>query len=221
MPDNQLTPLASAADFLGYGSFATLIRDFADGALDRMMLRATRAIESRCDRRLAPFTITESCRADGVDLNGPETAGWPLDLIAALGKSKAQAFGTGSSMVRDVWLSEYAPIYGDLWTYSGVSVVLARSYGDTQDIAGASLEGPEPDTGHLRLRFGTFTPVGTTVRVTYSGGYTTVPEDLNTATVLQAAKFAIMAAEPQSRKGFTLEPLDEQILDLCAPFIRC
>lgn len=219
---DTVTPLATSDDFTNYGSFQTLVRDWTvEGAIDRLMIRATRSIESKCDRRLAPFTITESCRADGVDTNGPESAGWPLDLIAALGKSKAQAFGTGMLLVRDVWLHEYAPVYSDLWQYSDVSVVLARAYGDSENIAGNTLEGPEPDTGHLRLRFGTWDPVGTTVRVTYSGGYTTIPEDLNTATVLQAAKFAILSAEPQARKGFTLDQLDDQILDLCAPFIRC
>jgi hypothetical protein len=212
-------PLATSADFAEFGTFSKLVRDFDSPATTRLMIRASRSIETKCDRRLMPFTITESTRADGVDTQAVETNGWPLDLIAALGTSEAKAFGA-SSLVRDCWLNEYAPLFPDMWAYSNVSVVLARAYGDTESVLGASLEGPEPDTGHFRFRLGTFVPVGTTVRVTYSGGYQTVPDDLNQATLFMAAKIAIITAEPQLRKGMTLDELDTQILELVAPFMR-
>jgi len=216
-----MTALASATDVtdLGYG---TLVRGIAPPALDKLVARASRTVESKCTRRFAPFTITESVRADGIDPAAIETAGWPLDLIAALGQSRSRAYGE-STLVRDVWLSEYAPIYPELWTYSNVSIVLARAFGDTQDVLASSLEGPEPDSGHFRFRLGTFVPIGTTVRITYSGGYTvSIPDDLVQATVMQTALFAVLAAEPQQRKDFkgSLDELKGQIDDLLCPYQR-
>lgn len=213
------TPLAVAADLDGFGSFATLVRDFTGPAVDTLMIRASRAVENRCNRRLSPFTITESQRACGVDIDGQLGDNFPLGLTGALGRSRALSLGV-NQMVRDVWLREYAPQNPELWTYSGVSIVLARAYGDIENVSGTSLEGPEPDTGHLRFRLGTFIPSGTTVRVTYSGGYTTVPEDLNLATVMTAAKLAILSAEPQSRKDMDTVELDAEILGLLVPYIR-
>lgn len=214
-----LTPLATAADFTAFGALGTLTRDFTAPAVDQLMLRATRTVESRCNRRLAPFTLTESCRAHGIDIDGRLGDNYPLGLAGALGRSRALSLGV-NEMVRDVWLTEFAPKYQDLWAYSNVSIVLARAYGDTENVAGSTLEGPEPDTGHLRFRLGTFIPSGTTVRVTYSGGYQTVPDDLNMAAVLTAAKLAILSAEPQSRKDMDTVELDAEILGLLVPYIR-
>jgi hypothetical protein len=212
-------PLASTADFNSFGSFPLLVRDYAAGAVDTLMLRASRAVETRCDRRLAPFTLTESHRAHGVDIDGGLSSNFPLNLAGALGRSAALSLGV-TDMIRDVWLREHAPRNFEQWTYSNVSIVLARTYGDTENVAGSSLEGPEPDTGHLRFRLGTFVPSGTTVRVTYSGGYADVPEDLNMATVLTAAKLAIVSAEPQNRKDMSTEELDAEILGLLVGYIR-
>lgn len=218
---DTFTPLASATDFTDFGDgLAELVRDFSSPAKDKLMLRATRAVESRCDRRFAPFTITETIRAHGIDPAAAESGGLPMDLLGALGRSRARAFGA-TNQVRDVWLREYAPLYADMWTYTVSNVTLARAWGDTQTVNPTSLEGPEPDSGHLRFRLGTFIPVGTTIRVTYSGGYTlSVPEDLVDATIYTAAKLAIVATEPQSRSGMNLDELDGQILELLAPFIR-
>lgn len=218
MPDT-VTALATRDDFMDIQGFAVLVRDMKVEAVDRLLIRATRAIESRCDRRLAPFTITESARAEGIDPSAVEFGGWPLDMVAALGRSEAMAYGT-TNLVRDVWLRQYAPVWPDMWAYSNVGVVLARAYGDTENVLASSLEGPEPDTGHLRLRLGTFMPVGTTIRITYSGGYQTVPYDLATACCYQAAKFAIRFAEPQPRKDLSTADLDDVLMDCLAPFIR-
>lgn len=219
MPDTA-TPLATRDDFMSFPGMALLVRDMEVSAVDRLMIRATRSIESRCDRRLAPFTITETARAEGVDTADTAVdAGWPLDLIAALGRSEAMAYGT-TTLVRDLWLRQYAPVWPDLWAYSDISVQLARTYGDTENVLASSLEGPEADTGHLRFRLGTFIPVGTTIRVTYSGGYTTIPDDLNTACCYQAAKFAVRFAEPENRQGMSVVGLDDAMMDCLAPFIR-
>jgi hypothetical protein len=218
MPD-QPTSLATATDFKEFGSFSTLVRDLEDPIITKLLDRASRSIESDCDRRLLPFTITESSRADGIDSATSDTNGRPLDEIAALGQNEARAYGV-SNLVRDIWLDQFAPLYPEMWQYSNISIELARAIGGNTTLTGSTLEGPEPDTGHLRVRLGTFMPAGTTVRVTYSGGYQTIPEDLNTATIFKAAKFAILAAEPQSRKGMTTADLDAAILDLISPFIR-
>ena len=215
-------PLASTADFQGYGSFNLLVRDFTPAALAGLMVRASRAVETRCDRRLAPFVVTESCRADGIDSASAAvvSAPGPGGLLGALGRSRSMAYGN-NQMARDVWLREYAPRYPDLWTYSGVSFVLAQAFGSAQTVTGTSVEGPEPDTGHLRFGLGTYIPPGATVRVSYSGGYTIgVPEDLNMATVFMAAKLAIVAAEPQNRKDMSTEELDAEILGLLVGYIR-
>lgn len=217
------TPLASVADFEAFGSFTELVQNsqvWTPGTLASLMVRASRRIESKCNRRLSPFTITESHRAEGIDPDGVAPSDIPLDLEAALGRSKALAFGA-LNMVRDFWLDQYAPVWQDLWTYGVANIQLARAYGDIENVPPSQIEGPEPDTGHFRLRLGTFCPIGTTVRITYSGGYTVeVPEELNTACVLQAAKLVLVGAEPELREGLSLASLDEEILDNIAPYIR-
>lgn len=218
-----LTPLASANDFQAWGSNAQLVQNTAvwtPTALDTLMTRATRSVESRCDRRLAAFTgLLETSRADGVDTDGLADSDFPLDLVGALGRSQARAYGA-TSLVRDVWLREYAPVYADLWATTVSSIQLVLAYGGTYDVDPGSVEGPEPDTGHLRFRLGTFVPAGTTVRVTYSGGYTTVPDDLEQATILQATKLVLLAAEPELRTGMSTADLDAEILMLLDPYIR-
>jgi hypothetical protein len=213
-------PLATAADFNEFGSFALLIRENpTPGLLDKLMLRASRAVESRCDRRLAPFTVVETQRMEGIDLASNYSSGTPLDLMGALGRSQATAYGT-SSTARDFWLREYAPQYADMWAYSNLSVQLTRATGGIEQVLLSGLEGPRRDTGHVRFTLGTYVPPGTNLAITYSGGYQTVPEDLNLATVFQAAKFAIVSAEPQMREGMDTLELDAEILTLLLPYIR-
>lgn len=219
MPSDNPTPLASRTDLSAYPILASLIGKWDTGVVDALMIRATRSIEARCNRRLAPFTATESHVASGIDAAGQAGAGWPLDLTASLGRSRGAAFGSQTS-VRDVWLNEYAPRFSDLWVYSNVSVVLARAVGGTQAVGGATLEGPEPDTGHLRFQLGTWAPVGTTVRVAYSGGYQTTPASLVEAAIFQATKHVILATEPQTRQSMSLSELEAEISRLLAPFNR-
>lgn len=219
MTTDTPVPLASRDDFMAIKGLATVVRDMTVEQVDTLMLRATRSVEAKCDRRLAPFTITETSRAEGVDPADPGFNGWPLDLIAALGRSEAMSLGT-TTLVRDVWLRQYAPVMPEQWTYSDIGIELARAFGDTEQVNTLFLEGPEPDTGHMRFQLGTFCPVGTTIRVTYSGGYDPIPQDLATATLYTAAKQAIRFAELETRKGMDISDLDETILDLLVPFIR-
>lgn len=210
-------PMATAAAFTTFGSFGSLVTGSSTDDIDRLMVRSTRAIERRCDRRLVSFTVTESTRAQGIDPDSAGTSHMPIDMQGALGMSKARALGV-TDMVRDLWVQQYPPVEQDMWAYSGVSASVQSAYGGLSAVRIA--EGPEPDTGHLRLPLGTFCPVGSTVRITYSGGYFTIPEDLELATIYQAAKFSIVGAEPQERKEMSTVELDHELTTLLAPYMR-
>ncbi len=223
-----VTPLASASDFLGFGSNAELVQDdtiWTQAALTQLMVRATRRIEARCQHRLAPFSAkVESHRASGIspDEYG-EQGDMPMDLTGALGWSQAAALGV-SSMVREFWLDEFAPNYPELWTYDLTTVEILRTFGDVSSFQAsdfAALQGPELDTGHCKMQIGTYCPVGSTIRVTYGGGYTVeIPDDLNMACVLQATKLVLIGAEPELRKGMDTAELDAELADHLVPYAR-
>ena len=60
-------PLCSAANFTE-SAFADLVAGYGTQALSDLMSEATRACEGATGgKRLAPFTITETTRADGTD----------------------------------------------------------------------------------------------------------------------------------------------------------
>ncbi len=213
--------LAQWSDTNDVGRANTVFRDYTDpNAQQALLLQATRAIENRCDRRLVPFTgLYESQRAMGIDQGILAGSDMPLDLSGALGRSQALAFAS-TRMVRDIWLRQYAPRFEEYWTYDVTQIQLVRAYGDTELVPPTSVEGPEPDSGHIRFRLGTFVPEGTTIRVTYDGGYDPIPADLTLACCYQAAKYAVLGAEPETRKDMSLVELDAEILSLIAPYIR-
>lgn len=224
-----LTPLASPSDFLSFGSNPQLVQDeevWTPVAIGRLMNRATRRIESVCKRRLSPFSaLVESHRAEGIspDEYG-EQGDMPMDLTGALGWSQAAALGV-SSMVREFWLDQYEPAgYTEMWTYELTTVEILRTFGDVSSFQAsdfAALQGPELDTGHCKMQIGTYCPIGSTIRITYSGGYTVaVPDDLNLACVLQAMKFVLLGAEPEVRKDMSTEEIDSEIAGLLIPFAR-
>ena len=190
-------PLCSPAQFQE-GGFGDLVRDYSPQALNDLLLESTRACEDLAERRLAPFTVTEMARADGIDPDEyTDSANLPMDIRSTLGASYAQALGA-SSLVRHAWVSEFAPRYQDLWSYSNVSVTIVRSYGGTQNVTPAQiLSGPEPDTGHLWFQLGMFLPVGSRVQVAYSGGYTVaIPASLVRACKFMTAYLAIRELNP-------------------------
>lgn len=218
--DNPI-PLATVAD-LSTGGFADLTRSFADTALADFMIQATRACETECQRRLTPFTgLTESHRAEGVDPD--EYAGtslMPLDLVGALGRSRAAAYGSTDSMVRHCWLNEYAPLYSDMWTYSNVSIEVVLSVGGTLTVTG-SITGPESDSGHVWFNAGTYIPVGSLIRPTYSGGYTkSVPRDLNRACQYMAAAIAARELDPMQHPGHDPSQLEAVAVAWLSPYAR-
>ncbi|MEV4438516.1 hypothetical protein AB0K09_05755 [Streptomyces sp. NPDC049577] len=196
MAADSPVPLTTAAD-LAAGQFADLVRDYSPAALDQLMVEATRQCEGICGRRLAPFTaVPESHRAQGIDPDEyTEAAGLPMDIQGTLGRSYADALGPGDQ-VRRVWLNEYAPRYPEMWSYSNLRVTILRSYGGSQTIAAASLIGAEADSGHIWFALGTFLPIGSLIRITYDGGYTTVPADLARACKLLAAGLVLGEIDP-------------------------
>lgn len=194
---DSVVPLCSPSQFKE-GAFSDLVRDYTTQALADLLAEGTRLCEDATERRLAPFTITELTRADGIDPDEyTDSANLPMDIRSTLGVSYAQALGA-SSLVRHCWVSEFAPRYQDMWTYSNVSVSIIRSYGGSQDVSPSQiLSGPEPDSGHLWFQLGMFLPVGSRVQVTYSGGYTVAtPASLVRANKFMSAYLAVRELNP-------------------------
>jgi hypothetical protein len=163
-------PLCSSAQFKE-AAFADLASALSDGALADFLIEGTRLCEEACDRRLAPFTLTETHMALGINPDEyAESANFPMDILGTLGMSSARAYG-GVSLVSHVWLNEMPVRYPEMWAYSGTTITITRSYGGSQLLGpGQILSGPD-DTGHVRFTLGTFVPVGSGIQVAYSGGY--------------------------------------------------
>ena len=213
MAADTLTPLCTSA-IMQSGAFADLVRDFAPATLDHLMLRATRLCESATDRRLAPFTnITESQRAQMLDVDDITEIPGPMEPSAQLGFSRAQSLGT-SQLVRHFWLREYPPRYPEMWTGSVTSINLLRSYSGTQAVVPNTTQ-YEPDTGHCRFQLGTYVPTGTTIVVVYSGGYSTVPLDLEQACEFMAASLVLKQLDPaQAQHGHDPDALRLDALEI-------
>ncbi len=197
----NITPLCNASQFAS-GAFSDLAQGYTNTTgqpLDDILVEATRACESECGHRLAPFTVTETHRADGIDPDEyTENANLPMNIQGTLGWSYAQALG-GTSLVRHCWVHEFPPRYPDLWSYSNVSVSTILSYGGpAQKLAPTQiLDGPD-DTGHLWFQLGVYLPLGSRIRPTYSGGYTVAtPGDLVRACKNMAAWMIITELNPE------------------------
>lgn len=196
MAADSPVPLATSADMQS-GQFADLVRDYSAPDLDQLMIEATRVCEGIAGRRLAPFTaVPETHRATGIDPDEyTDSTSLPMDILGSLGRSYANALGAGDQ-VRHVWLNEFAPRYPEMWTYSNLRVTILRSYGGSQTVNTASLIGAENDSGHVWFTLGTFLPLGSLIRATYDGGYTTVPADLARACKLEAAVLVLGEIDP-------------------------
>lgn len=218
MPVDAPTPLATTAQ-LQDGAFADLVRQYQSATLDQAMIQATREAEGICGRRLAPFTTTESHRAEGIDPDEySDSANLPLDIRGTIGASYAMALGA-STLVRQVWLNEYAPRFPEMWTYSNIQISIVRSYGGSQAVT-TLLDGPDPDSGHVWFQLGLFLPVGSRIHVTYSGGYTTTPADLVRATKYLAAAYVIDELDPLGDHGHDPDVLRVKAEDILLPYMR-
>jgi hypothetical protein len=190
--------LCTAAQF-SEGAFGDLVRDYSPQALSGLLAEATRECESETGRRLVPFTLTvpETHRAEGMDPDEyTDAANLPMDLQGTLGRSYAYALGA-STLVRHCWLNEYAVRYPELWSYSNVQITIIRSYGGSETLTAAQFVGAENDSGHIWFQLGLFIPIGSLIRVTYSGGYTVaIPADLVRAGKFMAAYLAVRELNP-------------------------
>lgn len=189
-------PLVSAAQFTE-GPYGDLVRGYSDQALADLLSEGTRMCESETGRRLAPFSVTETHRAEGMDPDEyTDAANLPMDLQGTLGRSYAYALGA-STLVRHCWLNEYAPRYQDLWSYSNLQVTIIRSYGGSEILSPAQITGAENDSGHIWFQLGLFIPIGSLIRVTYSGGYTVaIPADLVRGCRFMCAYLAVRDLDP-------------------------
>jgi hypothetical protein len=212
--------LCSPAD-LQTGAFADLVTAFSDQALNDICAEATRACETEVGRRLVTFTLSESHRAEGIDVDelGVLGSGIPLDLTATLGASYAASLGGGFNLVRRIWLNEHAPLYPDMWSYSNVSITATTSVGGT-NVLSKPLAGPLPDTGLVWFQLGTFLPPGTLVVATYSGGYTTIPADLRRAAKYMAAAICVKELDPQASTGHNAGDLVADAVAWLSPYMR-
>lgn len=219
MATDAPVPLATTA-LMVEGPFSSLVSGYSAPALTNLMAKATRACETEVHRRLAPFSITETHRAEGIDPDEyTDAANLPMDLQGTLGRSYAYALGA-SSLVRHCWLNEYATLYPEFWSYSNISVTIFRSYGGSQNVNSATqIIGPEVDSGHMWFQLGMFIPVGSLFRVGYSGGYTTVPMDLVEACMYMAASIAVTELDPQDSEHDP-EQLHTKALMRLSPYLR-
>lgn len=189
------TPLCTTTQFNQgpFGDLAAAVTNLPD-----CLLEATRICEDETGRRLVPFTVTETHRAEGVDPDEyPGVANLPMDIRSTLGSSYAASLGA-QDLVRHCWLDECGDKYPDMWSYSNVSVTIIRSYGGTQN-SPQILSGPEADTGHLWFQLGTFLPIGSRIQVTYSGGYVVaIPASLVRACRFMTAYVIVRELNPGS-----------------------
>lgn len=196
MPADSVTPLCSSAQFT-QGPFGGLVSQLSSDLLSQKLTESTRLCEDVCDRRLAPFTsLTETQRADALDVEDALDAYVPLDPTSQLGFSRAMSLGS-TLLVRHFWVRERPPRYPDLWSGSISSINLLRSFSGIQAVDVSQIQ-YEPDTGHVRFQLGTFVPPGTTIQVVYSGGYSTVPASLVTASESMCAWMIVRQLDPQS-----------------------
>ena len=106
-----------------------------------------------------------------------------------------------------------------MWSYSDVSVLIIRSYGGTETLAPTQiLDGPD-DVGHVWFQLGLFLPIGSRVRVTYSGGYTTTPASLVKACCYMAASLVIRELQPESAAHDPAQ-LRADAVDILKPWAR-
>jgi len=212
------TPLINWAQFTE-GAFADLVKGYTDpNAQADLLIEATRMCENACDRRLAPFTVTETCRADALDVEDALDAYVPLDPQSQLGFSRASSLGS-TLLVRHYWVRSWPPRLPEYWTGSLVSVNLLRSFSGEQVVDPSTLQ-YEPDTGHVRFQLGTFVPPGTTIVTVYTGGYTTTPADLMRACKYMAASIAVVELDPLLETGHDANDLEARALGILTPYMR-
>ncbi len=188
-------PLVSPDGFKE-GPYGDLVSGYSPQALADLLAEGTRLCESEAGRRFAPFTTTETHRCEGMDPDEyTDSANIPMDIQGSLGRSYAQALGV-TTLVRHLWLNEYAPRYPEMWAYSNITVEIIRSYGGNEVLTTGQYQGAENDSGHIWFNLGQFIPIGSLARVTYGGGYQIYPADLVRAGRFMCAYLACRDLNP-------------------------
>ena len=223
VPDFSFRPMATVADLRK--RWPALCNGKDDPDLYASLVDATREIEDRTSRRLAPFTghIEESGLV-GINPNeyGSGGGNMPMSLQGSLGESYANALGV-NDLVRRFWINEYAPRYPEMWEYQITDMSILTTYGGLQSIGpnGGMVIAMEKTNGFVWLQSGTFGPEESRIQVTYNGGYVyDMPGSLQRACLLQAVEFLIMESEPQQRAHMSIDELERQITKLVAPWVK-
>ena len=210
--------LASTAAF-NATAYANLAADLPPEQLTEVMLRASRACESACRRRLMPFTLTESHRLVDSDVEDAITLTMAMPNQAQINLDYARALGF-PQLVRHFWVLESPPLYPDMWTGHITAISIRWSYAlDPLTVNPATVQF-EPDTGHARFALGTFVPPGSTGLVTYTGGYSLIPEDLVEAAIMKAAVILLRRLDPAMRGNMAPGDLNGEADELLAPYTR-
>lgn len=222
VPDFSFKPLATVADLRK--RWPALCNPKDDDVLFAALVDATREIEDRTSRRLAPFeNHLDELGLTGINPN--EFGGgtnMPTSIQGSLGMSYASSLGI-NSLIRRFWINEYAPRYPEMWEYEITEMKVLTTYGSYQDISPqqGNILAIEKTNGFVWLQIGLFAPEESRIRVTYNGGYVyDTPGSLQRACLLQAVEFLIMESEPQQRHDMSIDELERQITKLVAPWVK-
>jgi hypothetical protein len=221
-PSFEFKPLASVSDLRK--RYSALCQGKDDDILYAALVDATREIEDRTSRRLAPFTgHVDELGLTGVNPNeyGGSGGNMPMSLQGSLGQSYADSLGV-NGLIRRFWLNEYAPRYPEMWEYQIVEMKIQTTYNSWQDVTSQSgLIDLEKTNGFAWLQIGFFAPEESRIRICYNGGYVyDTPGSLQRACLLQAVEFLILESEPQQRSHMSIDELERQITKLVAPWVK-
>jgi hypothetical protein len=221
-PNFEFRPLAKVSDLRKRWPALTNAKD--DDVLYAALVDATREIEDRTSRRIAPFTgHLEEMALVGTNPNEYGGGGndLPMSLQGSLGQSYASALGI-NGLIRRFWLDEYAPRYPEMWEYEVTELLVQTTYGSYQDVLSSNgLIDLEKTNGFAWLTIGFFAPEESRVRIVYNGGYVyDTPGSLQRACLLQAVEFLIMESEPQLRDKMSIDEIERQITKLVAPWVK-
>lgn len=220
------TPLAQVTD-LTNTPLAGIVRAFSADEKQNLLMRASRANESYCDRRLSLFTnIKETHQAEDIEPDENVDLGvvMPLDQQGNIGMSYARALDAGQQ-IRYLRLREFPPRWEDLWSGTSTSVTsitIYRTPAGSQTILGGANQPFVffPDTGVVRFNVGVFCPPGSTIVTVYSGGYNPSPEDLVQATIWKATEMALLDMAPAQRPNLDISEIRAAIASLLSPYLR-
>jgi hypothetical protein len=214
------TPLIAVSD-LTNKPFADAVKALSGAQQTELVTNASQAVEDFCRRRLAPFTgLVEHHRAEMVDVDS--SLDYPpvlLDTSDQIGWLRAQSLNA-TSWVRAVQLDEYPPRWPDMWSGAISDITVVRDLAGSTDYPAAQLLEYEQDTGFVRFQLGAYIPPGSSIQVTYSGGYTTTPGTLKVATEFEAIEIGILSTLPELAEKYDLAWIRAKKVELLTEYVR-